>query len=321
MKSNICYEPFKNLNIEIKRNKVKVSSCCLMETHEVSELNYANDSELNNIRDSWRSETPPIQCRACSESEARFGTSRRIDRNQWFVDNGLDSEEINLVTLDFWVGDICNLRCAICGPHYSSAWQAELGIQNNSAINTAWKQLDLKDIRFVHFNGGEPLLSKEHAQMLQAIPCKSKVCINYNTNASVRPDKSLLDLWSKFKLVKIDFSIDDIGARFEYQRFPAKWDSVVNNINFFKDHCPTNCIFAVNTTLSILNEKNIHRLKEWIDVDFKSNRLGDPVGHQMQTVQGVLQTNSTQARQYLSELDSRRGTNWQVTFPELVVST
>ncbi len=36
----------------------------------------------------------------------------------------------------------------------------------------------------------------------------------------------VLSLWEQFRLVQLDFSIDDTGQQFEYQRYPAKWDQI-----------------------------------------------------------------------------------------------
>ena len=139
--------------------------------------------------------------------------------------SGAYNQDIDLLRLDYWTGDLCNLACVICGPQNSSVWKQQLNIPINRRINSVndfWTNLDLTKIKFVHFNGGEPLLSKEHVKFLHAFPNKEQVTLNYNTNGTILPGKELNDLWLQFKLVQLDFSIDDIGDRFEYQRWPAK---------------------------------------------------------------------------------------------------
>jgi sulfatase maturation enzyme AslB (radical SAM superfamily) len=183
--------------------------------------------------------------------------------------------------------------------------------------------MDLSKLRHVHFNGGEPLLSKEHVEFLKEIPNKQQVSLNYNTNATILPDKDLLDLWSKFKLVQLDFSIDDIGARFEYQRYPAKWNQVTHNLQWFIDNAPHNCMFAVNTAVGILNQLNLDNLNAWLKQNFHTSRFTDPIEHRQQLTWGTLALTAPmdQAIKFLNACDARRGTNWQETFPELKIKT
>ena len=54
--------------------------------------------------------------------------------------------------------------------------------------------------------------------------------IHYNTNGTQLPPQEIFDLWSYFKHVEVAFSIDDVGQAFEYQRHPAKWREVNQNL-------------------------------------------------------------------------------------------
>ena len=161
---------------------------------------------------------------------------------------------------------------------------------------------------------------KEHVKFLEYIPNPNQVHLFYNTNGTVRPTKNLIDLWSTFKLVQLDFSIDDIGERFEYQRYPAKWEEVKENLQWFIDVMPVNCMFGVNTAVGLLNQDTITELKYWLTENFKTNRVTDPIEHKQQPVTGLLSSNNTDWKdivEYLDKLDQRRGTSWRRTFPEL----
>jgi len=210
-----CLDVYKNLNIEVKNDSVALSPCCLFPTQIVDKIDFYENYLLDHIRQQWDQNIVPNECQGCN---------RREHSNQWYDDNRYDNTTIELIRLDYWTGDTCNLRCAICGPNNSSAWKEELKIplkERKNTVNRNWKDLDLTQLKFIHFNGGEPLLSKEHIEFLKAIPTKSQVHLNYNTNGTVLPSDTLLKLWNQFKLVQIDFSIDDIGDRFEYQRYTA----------------------------------------------------------------------------------------------------
>jgi len=228
-----------------------------------------------------------------------------------------------LIRIDYWVGDICNLACLICSPHYSSKWKQEkqIPVQEQSInINKSWSSLNLKDLKFIHFNGGEPLLSKEHIIFLENIPNPSMVHLNYNTNGTILPSEKLLKLWNKFKLVQIDFSIDDIEERFEIQRYPASWNNVVSNLKWFYNYSPVNCMFSINTTISILNQSNINNIKSWVQDNFPYNRLQDPVEHRFQFAVGLFDIHNSDSQEivkFLDELDLKRHTNWRKMLPDV----
>jgi sulfatase maturation enzyme AslB (radical SAM superfamily) len=313
-----CIDAFKNLNISIQNGKPAISPCCISLPVLVENLDFDN-SYLNSFRESFSQGVLPPGCFNCKTNEQEGYISRRMGSNQWYADHGLANNSVELVRVDYWTGNTCNLACVICGPQNSSMWQKELGIQKPSVINPSWKQLDLTALKAVHFNGGEPLLSKEHVQFLHAIPNKSQVYVNYNTNGTILPNQELQQLWAKFKLVQLDFSIDDVGNRFEYQRYPACWDDVVANLQWYIDFAPHNCMFAVNTTVGILNKHNLTNLDQWLAQHFKQSRFGDPIEHRKQNALGKfsLAANVKTVKHQLDILDQRRNTNWRTVFPEL----
>jgi sulfatase maturation enzyme AslB (radical SAM superfamily) len=321
-----CIDAYKNLNIAFNNGDLAISPCCISPRQKINSLDFDRDSYLNGIRRSWDLNQFPAACNACETAELNGTHSRRQGSNQWYIDNNVDNLKVELLRLDYWTGDTCNLRCAICGPYNSSAWKQELKIPEElqkSKINYFWRELDLLKIKFVHFNGGEPLLSKEHVLFLEEIPNKKLVHINYNTNATILPSEKLLKLWKQFKLVQLDFSIDDINERFEYQRYPAKWSEIIKNLQWFISNSPDNCMFAVNTSVGILNHSNMENLNNWLKNNFFTSRFSDPVEHRQQMTVGLFSLkdaikNKKSIVEFLDACDNRRGTNWKLVFPELV---
>lgn len=324
--TNTCFDVYKNINIVSGKNNVELGPCCISPTRIADKIDFENNLYLNEVRNSWKQNIPHVACNACKIAETAGINSRRIGSNQWYIDNNYNNTNVELIRIDYSTGDLCNLRCAICGPRFSSAWKQELNIpiqHRKVIVNSLWKNLDLSKLKFIHFNGGEPLLSKEHIRFLKEIPNKSELHINYNTNGTVRPWPELLELWGDFKLVQLDFSIDDIGPRFNYQRYPAIWEEVVNNLNYFRDNCPVNCMFAINSSIGVLNSANYPNLLKWAEINFPANRLGDLVECRTQLTTGILSLKDFSNRKaeivlFLDKLDSRRNTNWKLTFPELV---
>ena len=320
---NTCYDAFKNISISSYENQLEISPCCVAVQESVDTIDFKNNSYLNQIREEWNLGKFPSACKNCEKAEASGMTSRRQSVTEWYRDHDSDNTEIEFIRLDYWVGDLCNLACVICGPNNSSRWKQELSIPIQSrrmVVNKFWKSLDLTKLEFIHFSGGEPLLSKEHVEFLKKIPDKSRVHLNYNTNATVLPDQYLLDLWSEFRLVQLDFSIDDIEERFEYQRYPAKWSEVVGNLQWFIDYAPHNCMFAIATSVGILNHANLDNLTHWLKENFHTSRFNDPVEYRQQLAVGRFRLDGPRenAIEFLDACDRRRGTNWKTTFPELV---
>lgn len=316
-----CVDAFKNLNV-VSSAGLKLGPCCLSRPLGAEKIDFYNNEYLQTVRHSWHDGVWPQACNSCKQAEDQGLASRRQGSNSWYRDNNLYNTNVELVRLDYWTGDLCNLACAICGPHSSSVWKQELNYPTDSkktVVNNFWTSVDTSHLRYVHFNGGEPLLSKEHVTFLNALHNKNLIHINYNTNGTVLPSQELMDLWSQYKLVQIDFSIDDIGSRFEYQRYPARWDHVVDNLQWFINHAPHNCMFAVNTTVSMLNCHNLGNLNAWLQENFCVSRFTDPIEHRQQLAQGRLATNSSKevAIEFLDACDARRGTDWRTTFPEL----
>jgi sulfatase maturation enzyme AslB (radical SAM superfamily) len=318
-----CFDAFKNLNIINQGNRLAIGPCCLAPASPTATIDFVRNPFLTSIRKSWEDNIFPPTCTNCKTAEQQGQTSRRTSVNQWYEQQGYNNTDVELIRIDYWTGNTCNLRCVICGPANSSSWQQELNIPTKKqVVNRYWNDIDIATLRYVHFNGGEPLLSKEHVEFLHAIPNKSQVQLNYNTNATVRPSEELQLLWAEFELVQLDFSIDDVGQRFEYQRFPAKWDNVVENLQWFVNAMPVNCMFSVNTTVSILNQHNLENLNTWLQDNFAENRMGDPIEHRQQPVLGLLNTTDVKkVLKYLDECDLRRGTDWRTVFPELIKYT
>jgi MoaA/NifB/PqqE/SkfB family radical SAM enzyme len=193
-----------------------------------------------------------------------------------------------LMFLDLKLGNICYLKCRICGSWSSSTFATEelkhTGNEKGSFHHMMlkqgawprenkvfWNEIDeiATQIRYLEFTGGEPFMIKEHFAMLQGLVARGiskDIEIHYNTNGTQWPEDAA-EIWRHFKTVEVAFSIDDIGARFEYQRSNAKWDEVQENITKFKElrvRYP-NIQLQVCSTVNVFNVYYIEELANWID--------------------------------------------------------
>jgi hypothetical protein len=88
------------------------------------------------------------------------------------------------------------------------------------------------------------------------------ISIHYTTNVTVYPDSDWWELWKHFKEIDMQLSIDGIGARYEYIRYPSVWNEVIDNVGRYVEHEKKldNFRLSVSHTVSAYN---IHYLDEF----------------------------------------------------------
>jgi MoaA/NifB/PqqE/SkfB family radical SAM enzyme len=284
-----------------------VRPCCLAEEEIVDDqgekfdLNSADLSQvqrsryMQNLRQSFLDQQQPRTCRKCWNEERAGRTSKRmhtLDRLKHIVDDEQWTQDAKpLRFLDLKLGNICNLKCRICGSWSSSTFAAEelqyLPQEEKKSSfhytmlrrgawpreNTQfWQQIDdiVDHISYIEFTGGEPFMIQEHFQLLQSIVDRGiagGVEIHYNTNGTQWPEHAE-SIWQHFKTVEIAFSIDDVGERFEYQRTNADWSEVNANIQKFRelrDRWPGKIQLQVCSTVNVFNVMYLEGLANWID--------------------------------------------------------
>lgn len=253
-----------------------------------------NSKHMHDLRQEFLDGKQPKTCRKCWQEESAGRISKRmhtLDRlkhmlpdQEWTVDAK------PLMFLDLKLGNICNLKCRICGSWSSSTYAVE-EIANDHSGNpkasfhyvmlregrwprestTFWSELDqnLDHIRYLEFTGGEPFMIEEHFDFLRRLVetgHADHIEIHYNTNGTLWPEQAE-EIWKHFRLVEVAFSIDDVGARFEYQRSGAKWTEVCNNLERFKQlrQRHTNIQLQVCCTVNIFNVFYLPEVAEWIN--------------------------------------------------------
>jgi organic radical activating enzyme len=111
--------------------------------------------------------------------------------------------------------------------------------------------------------GGEPLINDEVLAYLEYLADSSiskNIQLILNTNGTVYSEK-IISIFRKFKSVELFLSIDDIEKRFEYQRWPAKWDKIDSNINNYSV-LKGNINVEFYPSVSVLNILNIDEVLE-----------------------------------------------------------
>ena len=290
IKSNICPLPWTHLEIDVNGG---ASPCCLykgsvpgVKVYETGLKNIQQTEFMEQLRERFRNGERPDGCSNCWAEEDAGKTSKRMNSIYKMKTSLMDwtpNSEPKLQFIDFKLGNVCNLKCRICGSWSSSKWaQEELDYGENPVARKnltegGWPKKhpkffedvkdDLADAEYFEFTGGEPFMIKNHFKILEYCVEKGYAKnqdIHYNTNGTQLPPSEIFDLWRHFKRVEIAFSIDDVGEQFEYQRHPAKWKEVNYNLNQFKILQTQNMEFQICSTINIFNIFSLAKLNLWV---------------------------------------------------------
>jgi len=194
---------------------------------------------------------------------------------------------------DLRFGNFCNLKCRMCGPSDSNAWFEDwIKLTGKTSFNDTsgevtieevngklcavdfdwpnsemfWTQLErnIQYMEHVYFAGGEPMLIERHYEFLQKCidsGYAENIMLEYNTNGTTLPPR-VVNLWKKFKEVRLGVSVDGMGAVLEYQRYPVKWNKVLKNLNTI-DKLPNNIKAWIAFTVTAYNVEHMIDFMKW----------------------------------------------------------
>jgi sulfatase maturation enzyme AslB (radical SAM superfamily) len=178
-------------------------------------------------------------------------------------DGSIDTSKQDINFIDIRYGNFCNLKCRMCGPTDSHQWYNDfVELRNTTTYTDTHDKVQLvknQDGRWItdqydwfqnndkywenfekyattahklYIVGGEPLIIDEHLESIERLVASGNaknIKLEYNTNLTILPNK-LVKLWENFKEIRIGASIDGLGEVFNYQRTPANFDQVYNNM-------------------------------------------------------------------------------------------
>ena len=313
----ICILPW----ISIETSPIGTARPCCLAVDEITKPNGTKYSLRENtleeiyhspymqdLRQQFLNGNKPQTCQRCWDEEAAGRVSKRMNsriRLKEYYDS-VDWANTNpdqLWFIDLKLGNICNLKCRICGSWSSSKWAKEeidyipelLDRKTHLAYiylrdgawpretEVFWDNLRtlLPNIKYFEFTGGEPFLIEQHFDLLRYAVENNyakNIEIHYNTNGTVFPESA--ELWSNFKHVEIAFSIDNVGDRFEYERYGADWNLVQENIAKFTAMRSSLISTQLCITMNIQNVYYLPELCDWISTQTVDhvyfNMLHDP---------------------------------------------
>ena len=234
-----------------------------------------NNENMRELRKNMMEGRESSYCTSCYKEEEIGHGSLRLSMNETYADHYKYVHEtkedgtfdrFNLVYWDFRLNNVCNFKCRMCSPGYSSSWEQEMSKQYN--IEGEYPKIDVdmvhQDIEplydiveEVYFAGGEPLISDHHYRILKKLIEKGRnniVRLSYNTNFSTLKykDENVLDLWKKFPNLQLSVSFDGTEKRGELIRKGFNWQKFLDNFKTFRSKFP-NIKVNINYVFQVTN--------------------------------------------------------------------
>ena len=230
-----------------------------------------NNDYMKDVRLKMKNGEVLKACTKCIDQEARGYKSMRQEDNEEKNINSVNTDgSIDTMpnSMELHFGNVCNLKCKMCGQDYSNQIGKELleigkndkeflswvykqsgnvnNWTNNLSVEYTWFQNEKIKNRLIEYVskhittltiiGGEPTVIPEFYALLDycyknnTLQDKSITIVTNLTNTNPK----MTQWYSKTKSWIIWASIDGIGSRTEYIRYPSNFDKVVENLNFNK---------------------------------------------------------------------------------------
>jgi sulfatase maturation enzyme AslB (radical SAM superfamily) len=251
MNNYFCVLPF--YGVEYNPSGYVITPCCLL----------PRGIDIKQLRETMLSGERPVACQKCWSLEDQGKVSDRQLKNSAFdfytnrdiryIEEDCRKGDFSPRIIKLFTSNLCNSTCVTCEPQASTAWATLRNVKVFKVMpQTVIDSLVYKDFVMLNFVGGEPLKEKKNFDILsQLIAVNNTECfISITTNGSVVLSDAQKTILKQFKNLNINLSIDGIGPRFEYMRYPLSWDLLLENIDFFRKN---NNEISIAYTISNVN--------------------------------------------------------------------
>jgi len=228
-----CAAPWKGLHINFDG---KTKTCCAAKTELDTVI---GSNELLEVKKSIQQGVlHPVYCEICIRNENAVGSSERDWHNNINSNFNVQTADLNEhipSLIDIRWTNLCNLACTYCDSFFSSKWADIMNNPVKNNINAKYQEvIDYIDkystqVKEVALVGGEPLLMKENAKLLDILA--DDVLITVISNMTVDFNKfPIPQKLLQRSRVGWSMSFDNIGERFEYVRWGSTWEQLDKNI-------------------------------------------------------------------------------------------
>lgn len=280
---SFCAAPWRVHNINANGT---ASMCCInLSVVAADRRSLLEDPAMAKAMAAMSSGEPVDGCGKCYDAEAAGGTSLRM------IYNDLLGERDGIGWFDLSLGNKCNQRCRICGPHNSTAWipdaeamsditwthlrtRMPLGpiVDGTSHVDAVIADMRAAEDGFtVELKGGEPLYMGASLTLLRRMVDEGlhhrtgELRIITNGTAS---DGGILDLLGCFPRIDLAISVDAVGPLHAYTRGSRlSWDECLGRWDALAS-LPNIRNLRIANTIYAYTAFGLGRLSEWKDSMF-----------------------------------------------------
>lgn len=269
-----CVAPF--VHLRSVPGRPRWTPCCAW-TVSPQELLIPDDSpnpfmhpDMEALRNRMLEGKPSSGCQLCYQTEDDGLLTTRTWLNRMFDRPSVPTLEY--VEVNF--GNLCNLRCRMCGSNQSSRWQADelrLGMTPEPLLRRTFDSMNipLNGIRMVRFSGGEPLLEQDQmVAMLMAIKEAqgglAKVRLAMVSNGTVDIGSELMDLMMSCQHVLIQTSLDALGELNDYQRTGSRFDDIAARAVAYDRMSGASFRHDIACSLGLFNVSGFVDFADWV---------------------------------------------------------
>ena len=298
-----CVAPWRHLDISPTGH---LQPCCVWSARDDRQYHFTefdewiNSDSMKAVRKNLQNGVAIPECRNCNildntgalslrqlyiENSVKFGVPpvlnpMSVGKEHWTI------KAEDLVVLDLQLGNLCDLKCAMCDGENSSQLLTEYKLHKekfdnldpektyrpNLSADFSWPSSDefkqfinrfKHNLKSIKFTGGEPTVVPYVAEFLENIEHPEdleEVVIVTNANSY---NKRMFDVLSRFKLVNITISIDGIGDDNEMIRFNSNWKQINENIMRYK--AMPNVLIKINHVLQAFSVKTLIPVLQWCE--------------------------------------------------------
>ena len=232
---------------------------------QISYEKFWNSRHMKNIRKKMMRGEWPGSCRRCKIIENQGLDSARTNHLKDYGDMTTEllsktaadgTAPLEIKYLDLRLGNICNLKCRMCGPKAAIGWvddwnkihpeSEHLSEEDRSRFKNfdwykspeLWRNLfaQVAFLERIHLAGGEPFLVRQTFDLLRECVRQDRaqhIELSFNTNLTKIPE-SFIELAPHFKKIRLMISLDGVGPVNDYIRTGSKWSVIADNISLIK---------------------------------------------------------------------------------------
>jgi pyruvate-formate lyase-activating enzyme len=272
---------------QMARQDGSISLCCNaidLGRQKDSPIKSWSSDYMQKVRSDLSNGKKISQCTLCWDREDKgFSSMRQEANNEYGMD---DSTLATPKYLDLRLSNLCNLKCRMCNPVYSSqiakeysitdqTWYDEFvtGEERDFKIKTLqevkpqmWEEFKtyIPGLEKLYFTGGEPTLVpqvKEYLQECIDTGHAQHIKLVFTTNLT-NINQDILEMCDKFANVHWGTSIDGYGELNNYIRSNSNWSTVDKNL---KSLMKSKFSVGVHPTVCIYNILHITELLEYVE--------------------------------------------------------